>query len=474
MTNSLFAKMMIIFIIIIAGTTVLSMAIETYLVSNETITATESAMRDQAVEINSLAKLKDQGSMTSADLLSQLVVKADLNEEVIWLVDNDRIYVTSNSNNTELTQDDILKYYGDMYEDIRQGNVSTNISRASDTFFNVPVITVGAPISIDGNVKGAVFIHKTLLSVNQSLYSVNRVLLITGLIYAVVAVLLCTIFSSYLLRPLKRLSNMTKELAKGNFDVRVKVSSHDEVGQLAETFNQAAEDLERYEATRSSFIASVSHELRSPMTSMQGLVQAMLDGTIKDDQRDYYLNVVLGETKRLSILINDLLDLTRMESGTFPMDIKKIDINEIIRRTVITFENRIRKEKIDVDIEMSDGRCMVMGDKDRMAQVMVNLIDNAVKFTPEGGKLAVRVAEEGKTVKVSVINSGKPIAEEELPLVFVRFYKTDKSRNREQEGTGLGLSIVKKIIEQHGQKIWVTSSEEEGTTFTFTLQKCDS
>ena len=156
------------------------------------------------------------------------------------------------------------------------------------------------------------------------------------------------------------------------------------------------------------------------------------------------------------------------------MDIKKIDINEIIRRTVITFESRIRKEKIDVDIEMSDGRCMVMGDKDRMAQVMVNLIDNAVKFTPEGGKLAVKVMEEGKTVKVSVINSGKPIAEEELPLVFVRFYKTDKSRNREQEGTGLGLSIVKKIIEQHGQKIWVTSSEEEGTAFTFTLQKCDS
>ena len=472
MTNSLFAKMMIIFIIIIAGTTVLAMVIESYLVMNEQISATETEMKKDAVEINDYAELRAEGALSSSQLFTQLVRKAELHDEVIWLVNNDRIYVTSDlENNATLTEDDILKYYGDMYEDIQKGNVATSISRSNDTFFNVPIITVGSPITIDGNVKGSVFVHKTLLSVNRSLYNVDRVLLITGVIYSAVAVLLCTFFSSYLLRPLKSVSNAAKEMAKGNFDVRVNVASHDEFAQLAETFNRAAEDLGRYEATRSSFVANVSHELRSPMTSMQGLVQAMLDGAIKEEERDYYLNVVLDETKRLNLLVNDLLDLTRIESGAFPMNISKIDINEIIRRTIITFESRINSAKINVNIDITDGKCMVMGDQDRITQVMVNLFDNAVKFTPEGGSLSVSVDEsQKKKVRVSVTNTGKPIPEEELPLVFVRFYKTDKSRNREQQGTGLGLSIVKNIIEQHGQDIWVTSNEE-GTTFTFTLEK---
>jgi len=472
MTKTLFAKMMIAFIVIIVSTMLMSAFLVSKMIENERIADAEQDMIKTTQEINEIAGLKYGGVISSKQLFSQLVFKAKLEDDIIWLVENNNIWVTSNlDDSTLLTKDLILKYYGDMMDSINNGNTATYISRSSEGPFNAPVITVGAPLVLDNQIVGSVFVHKTLSTVSDSLANVYKLVILSALIMSLFAAVLCYFFSRNMLRPLTHVSNAARELAKGNFDVRVDISSKDEIGELAATFNHVAEDLGKYENTRRSFVANVSHELRSPLTSMQGLVQGVIDGAIKDDQKEYYLNVVLSETKRLNLLINDLLDLARMESGTFPMNIVSTDINELVRRTIITFESKISSSKIDVDIELEDDKNMVFADADRITQVLVNLIDNAVKFTPQGGKLTIKTYGEKGLVYVSVKNTGTPMPKEDIPYVFERFYKADKSRNRETQGTGLGLSIAKRILDQHGQSIWVTSDEVNGTEFVFTLKK---
>lgn len=204
---------------------------------------------------------------------------------------------------------------------------------------------------------------------------------------------------------------------------------------------------------------------------MQGLVQGVLDGTIPKDQQENYLNVVLDETKRLNYLINDLLDLSQIESGKLAYEFISIDINELIRRCLITFESKISAKNIEVEVGIKDEKQYVSADENRIKQVMMNLIDNAVKFTPDGGTIKIYTTETPASIFVNVNNSGGIIEKEDLPYVFERFYKADKSHTRTQEGTGLGLSIVKKILIGHGQNIWVKSKPNAGTTFTFTLKK---
>lgn len=472
MTKTLFSKLMLAFIVIIVITTVVSAFLISTMMKNQQFQRTSSDMINTAQEINELAQMKAQGVITSEEFLAQILIKAKLNQDVIWVVEDNNIWVTSDeSSESQITEETILKYYGNMVEDILKGNTVTNISESGDAFFHAPVITVGAPIYVENQIVGSVFIHKALSALTNSLNSIYREIIQAALISGIAAVILCYFFTRNLLRPLGDVSDAAKELAKGNFDVRIEDYSQDEIGQLAQTFNTVAVDLGKFENTRRSFVANVSHELRSPLTSMQGLVQGVLDGTIHEEDRTYYLNVVLEEIKRLNILINDLLDLARIESGTFPMNIRRVDINELIRRALITFESKITQNDISVHVEIGDGKDYVMADADRIAQVLVNLIDNAVKFTPKGGRLDVFTAMSEVSVFVNIRNSGEPIPQEDIPYLFERFYKADKSRSRESQGTGLGLSIANRILKQHGQKIWVSSDADTGTTFTFTLKK---
>jgi signal transduction histidine kinase len=248
------------------------------------------------------------------------------------------------------------------------------------------------------------------------------------------------------------------------------VKSRDEIGQLAMSFNTMAEELKKQEDLRSGFVANVSHELRSPMTSIHGFAQGMLDGTIPQEDHQKYLEVIVGETRRLNKLIRELLDLSQIESGKFPLHMQVFDVNELISRVLITFEEKIVSKSLEIEVDFKQDKAMVQADPDRIEQVVINLLDNAVKFTGEGGNIKIWSHGTQDKMLIGVSDNGPGIPEEDQPYVWERFYKVDKSHSG-KKGTGLGLSIVKKIIDQHGERITLQSQPGGGATFVFSLRK---
>jgi signal transduction histidine kinase len=331
------------------------------------------------------------------------------------------------------------------------------------------VISVGKPLLNQGKVEGVIFFHMSMKSVNKAIAGVYSEVAISALIAVFVAAPIIYISARRFTNPLIRMNKTVQRYSKGDFDARVKITTQDELGQLAESFNAMASTLNDLEKLRKGFVANVSHELRSPLASMRGFVEALLDGTIPPDQREYYLGIVLEETNRLTTLVNDLLDLARIESGEVPLKLTVFDVNELLLRTLVTFEARIDQKHIDVKVDFIRQHCFVEADSDKISQVVRNLIDNAIKFTPEGGALSVLTDERNHLVFVSVADTGCGIKKEDLPYVFERFYKAEKAHTPGQPGTGLGLSIVKRIIDQHNQRIKVVSAET-GTRFTFSLK----
>ena len=306
-------------------------------------------------------------------------------------------------------------------------------------------------------------------NLDVSFGAMGRQVAVAAIAALILGVALSYLMSRSITRPITTISKAVGRFAKGELDSRVDINRHDELGELADAFNSMAEDLSRLEKLRRGFVANVSHELRSPMTSMQGYVQGMLDGTIPEADYPQYLNVVLSETKRLNKLISELLDLSRIESGKFPLNCQKFDVNELIARIMFQYEGRIEEKHINVDISFRQEQCLVWADPDRISQVVVNLIDNAVKFLQDGGSLTLWTLMDEDHAIITIKDDGPGIASEDLPYIFDRFYKADKAHSG--KGTGLGLSIVKKILEQHGQEIKCTSTPGRGTSFMFTLAK---
>ena len=336
------------------------------------------------------------------------------------------------------------------------------------------IVTVGVPWRDNGGwVGGAVLLHISTesLSVDYSDMIVNAAIATSA------AMLLGTALSWIIARrqsdPLRQIQLAVIDFSQGKLDTRVSIQGDQEMMELAGAFNRMAQDLAGLEQSRRSFVANVSHELRSPLTCIRGYVQGLLDGTIPESERDKYLNIVLDETRRLTKLVGELLDLSRIESGTMPLNKSDFDLCELLRVELIKFEGRIDEKDIQVDVALPEGALMVLADGDSIRQVVTNLLDNAVKFTPCGGRISLAAAPEaGGLCRVAVSNTGDGISPEDLPHVFARFYKADKAHTS-GKGTGLGLAIVHKILEQHGQKI-SAASENGHTTFTFYLAMSDN
>lgn len=387
----------------------------------------------------------------------------------IWLVSYDSgtvQYLDSSWNTTRSIATDAVK---EQLTRIQEGNEIRVTGLFPELEQGEQIVTIGVPWRYDGEeVVGAVLLHIPVGSLRISLSGVIRQIWPA----AALAVLLGTILAFFLARsqikPLKEMSSAVREFSKGDLTRRVDVHCGGELQELGDSINRMAEELSRLEDSRRSFVANVSHELRSPMTCMRGYVQAMLDGVIDPGDMPRYLRIVLDETDRLTDLVKDLLDLSRLESGKFPLTLAPFDANELVRRNLINFEPRIDEKHIEVDVQLAEGPLMVLADANRINQVVSNIIDNAVKFmNGEHSRLTVRTAREGESVRFAIINNGPRIAEADLPYIFERFYKADKAHTSGQ-GTGLGLSICQRIMRQHGSEITVRSNDAE-TAFEFTL-----
>ena len=298
-----------------------------------------------------------------------------------------------------------------------------------------------------------------------------QIFLITAGVVLLVALAASSILAKYEAQQLKDLAETAHRFGHGDLRARAKVDEGGtvEMHELAAEFNNMAASLEQSEIRRREFVANVSHELKTPMTTIAGFMDGMLDGTIPPERHRQYMQTVSDEVRRLSRLVRSMLDISRLQSQGIPEQRKRrFDIVESVGQVLITFEQKINDKHIDVEADLPDEGLMVWADSDSITQVIYNLTDNAVKFCPQDGQLWVRVAAEGQRARVTVGNTGPTIPPEELPLVFDRFHKMDKSRSVDRDGYGLGLYIVKTIIEGHGEDICATSKDGR-TEFSFTL-----
>ncbi len=295
-------------------------------------------------------------------------------------------------------------------------------------------------------------------------------------IFAAVAVIILALFISYLVtkkltRPIKEMSDAARSYSRGDFTPRVRdVDGGDELSELAESFNAMADSLERSERSRRDLIANVSHELKTPMTTIAGFADGLIDGTIPREREDEYLKVISSETKRLSRLVRGMLDMSQLQSVT-PMELASRSFNllEVVCQSLLSLEQKITSRGLDVDAVLPEEPVYVTGDGDAIAQVVHNLLDNAAKFADPGTNITLKLWREEGRAYVSVANRGETISKDELPLIFERFHKTDRSRSQDRDGVGLGLYIVKTILDSHGSHIYV-SSREGLTTFVFDLK----
>ncbi len=350
------------------------------------------------------------------------------------------------------------------------GSIRTDLFK--DTL-SIPVMSLVRPLTGEGGSNlGTLFLHVDMSAINLSVRQVYLDVLLSACVAVMLAFLAVSYITGRMTKPIIEMNNIVRRFSKGDFDARVKVVGADEVAQLGKSFNYMADEIDTLEMSRRSFVANVSHELRSPLTSMRGFLEAMQDGTIPVEEHAKYLDIVIGENKRMTVMVNDLLDLARMESGQYTLKMENFDINELILRTLLTFEARVNAQNIDVAVEFEEERCFVEADIGQIAQVLRNLIDNAVKFTPPGGKLTLSTTADKRTVTVSVEDSGCGMTEEDAAHVFERFYKAEKAHTPSNtSGTGLGLSIVKRILDAHAQTIEVISTPGAGACFRFTLRR---
>jgi len=310
-----------------------------------------------------------------------------------------------------------------------------------------------------------------VLATTQILNRISNLFLTTSSFVVLLAVVVASFFTRRESKPLQDMARAANAFGHGSLDSRVRVdeSTSEEMQELALSFNNMASLLQKSEYQRQEFVANVSHELKTPMTTIAGYVDGILDGTIPPQRHSYYLQIVSDETKRLSRLVRSMLDISQLQSQDIPEEKKMhFDLEEVMGTVLITFEKKITDKRLEVDVDMPEHPVFTIANKDYITQVIYNLLDNAVKFCPEGKTLGLRIREGGGKIYVTISNEGDTIPPEELPLVFDRFHKLDKSRSKNRDGWGLGLYIVKTIVCSHGENISV-SSRDGKTEFTFTL-----
>ena len=351
--------------------------------------------------------------------------------------------------------------------------------QGTDSFggaFDEAMVVHAYPLADDGQVWGVLLICADSSDWRDLRDSTVQVIVAASL-WVMLAALIATYFiTERIVTPLKEMSRAAKSFAAGKFDVRVPVHGNDEVADLARAMNNMAQSLEALDNMRTSFMANVSHDLRTPMTTISGFIDGILDGVIPADQQTYYLGIVSEEVKRLSRLVSQLLDLSRIQAGDRKFVSAPFDICEVSRLILISFEQKIDQKRLDVEFECEQENMYVFADRDAMYQIVYNLVDNAVKFSKERGVLRISLdtVKKGQKVRIRVYNQGQGIAKEDLPYVFERFYKSDKSRGLDKKGVGLGLYISKNIVEAHNESITVDSVHGEWCEFTFTLPATDA
>lgn len=356
----------------------------------------------------------------------------------------------------------------DVLNEVRKGSYCriTNL----DGMLSARFIVAAEPITVNSQTVAYSFCLQPLeQGVSLYVFDVLKMFLFASAFALLICFVAVYLMTYSLTRPFRQMSYATKRYSVGDFSPRIDVRGRDELATLCSEFNSMATALATLESTRRSFVANVSHELKTPMTTIGGYIDAILDGTIPKEKEQQYLQIVSDEVKRLSRLVVAMLNLSKIEAGEIRIHHSRFDITELIFTTLLSFEQTIDNRHIQIKGLEELIPVQVSADRDMLHQAVYNLVDNAVKFTPDGGWIELKLKNNGKTVSVSIANSGAGVSSEEISKIFERFYKVDKSRSYDVKGAGLGLYIVKTVIEMHSGTVFARSEEGKYTEFTFTI-----
>ncbi len=430
----------------------------------------QTQMKEQARSIaRQYGKAMSSGVIDVTELENKMEILEDYTSTSVFFLDSfGRVSAVSSSINREWIGQSITN---DTINGVLNGNIVTVRGKVGG-MFSENMITVGYPIMSNGITYGGIFLCSPIPEIQQTISGVLEILFLSGLVALILVIVMIYSFSRKMTKPLLEMNKAAQIIADGNFDRRIEVKSSDEIGQLGESFNYMAESLDKRNQDRRLFVASIAHDLRSPLTSIQGFIHAMQDGVIPEEKYNYYLDIILEETQRLSMLTNNIVDMGRTQENILELDLTNFDLNELIRDVLDIFEHRFREKKLSCRLVLADKETIVNADSKDIHRVIHNLVDNAVKFTPEGGLFEIETTlpkNEGK-VYVSVSDNGVGIPENERRHIFGAFYKSDSSRGLDKTGSGLGLCAVKEIINAHKELIVCKESEMGGARFEFSLK----
>ena len=480
MFKSVFAKYVSAFMLIILISFSIIIAIITSIVANYSkdtkisimeVSANSSALYVQdKIKIHGNGDLESLAKRYSADIAEMFTVISSNGDDLTVVLSDNRgkILLAIGNDASEVSLESSIHP-----SFVDRVNIGSNIFQMNgeENIFESPHLVYGVPVTgADGEVCGEIFVCASSVIMTDLIAEITKAVGL-AILWVLMAALIAVYFiTEKIVAPLKKISVAARQFASGKFDTRVPVSGSDEVAELATAFNNMAESLDNYDTMRNTFISNVSHDLRTPMTSISGFVDGILDGVIPPEKQEYYLRLVSNEVKRLSRLVASLLDISKLEAGERKFTPAPFDVCEMGRQILISFEQKIDEKKLWVEFNCDEDNMSVVADKDAIYQVLYNLCDNAVKFSSEGGLFRINITKtKNKKILVSVYNEGQGISDADLPYVFERFYKSDKSRGLNKTGVGLGLYISKTIIEAHGEKIWAESEHEKNCCFSFTL-----
>ena len=479
MFKSVFSKYVTAFVVIILVSFAVVSAVTFSVVGKHSAEAKSDYMKNcsQATRSYVLSMMHGAGCDDLEELI--LMEEGNIIQTLDWLAQNvdgaavllldssDELLLRSGDPDFELADGGLES---EVSAQIRTKGGYSNIGKDSGMFERSRMTEILPIFNSQNQYVGAVAVcSETLYPASVFSEAIN---VISGSVLWVLLAALIAVYyiSQRVVSPLRDISSAAKSFAAGKFDVRVPVRGNDEIAELATTFNNMAQSLDNYDEMRNGFMSDIAHDLRSPMTSISGFIDGILDGVIPPEEHKYYLRTVSGEVKRLSRLVSSLLDLSRIQAGERKFTPVSFDICEMARQILISFEQKIDAKGLCVEFECAEDRINVIADHDAIYQVLYNICDNAVKFSSDGGKLCVFIKKDkAKKVTVEVYNEGQGIPEDEIRFVFERFYKLDKSRGLNKNGTGLGLFIAKTIIDAHGESIWAESEYGKNCCFGFSL-----
>ena len=484
MFKSVFAKYITAFMVIIIVSFAVLIGIISTVVNNYSVNAKADLVAQAAHTAAAYIEEKLQQTMgndfvefaaeNEADISLMMQAVASTSEDITLLLTDNTGNILSYNDNDKSKLNVEATIPKSVMDEINNGQEVSQLDFLEGVFPEKHMIYAVPIYTADDYVCGTAMVCTTSVKLDNLLELMIKTIVVASLWIMLAALVAVYFITERVVRPLREMNRAVKCFAAGDFSARVPVRGKDEIARLAVAVNDMAQSLDNLEKMRNTFIGNVSHDLRTPMTTISGFIDGILDGAIPPEKHEYYLGIIATEVRRLSRLVATLLDVARLQAGDRKFNMKPFDICEMARQILISFEQKIDAKRLDVEFECDEEKMFANADRDAIYQILYNICDNAVKFSCERGKLSLTLRNtKDKKVLIRVFNEGVGIPPTDVPFIFERFYKSDKSRGLDKSGVGLGMFIAKTIIDAHHEKIWVESEYQKNCAFQFTLAKVD-